>query len=174
MLESLENVLASNRQDCILAEILGFGQAADAFGITAPDPDGDGAERSMRNALRSAKLDARQIDVVFAHATSTKLGDHAEALAIARTFPHKPIIAATKGALGHLLGASGALDAAFASFALLDQQVPPILNTTDSEYLLNLNYSVHRKANLRFGLINSFGFGGVNTSLVLANYSLYS
>lgn len=178
MLETLEH--ARGRGAAVLAELLGVGLSSDAHHMTAPPEDGDGAYRAMRAALRDADLEAEAVDYVNAHATSTPAGDAAELRAIGRLAEGRPghlpplAVSATKGATGHLLGAAGAAEAAFTVLALQHQRVPPTLHLTEPEPCapgvehVGLEHAACAAGRpLRAALSNSFGFGGMNASLLL-------
>jgi 3-oxoacyl-[acyl-carrier-protein] synthase II len=169
VLDSLDHAL--RRGATPLAEVMGYGTTADAHHITSGPEDGDGALRSMQQALRAAGVDAADIDMVSAHATSTPVGDSAELAALRRLFAGGagPAITATKSATGHLLGAAGAVASIFAILALRDQTVPAIRNlaTPDPQAEGLQLVSVAHKRRLKTALVNGFGFGGVNASLVL-------
>lgn len=170
VLESLGHAMA--RGATPLAEIVGYGTTADAHHITSGPEDGDGAYRSMQAALRTAGLSPRDIDHLGAHATSTQVGDRAELAAIRRLFAGAagPAISATKSATGHLLGAAGAVAAIFSILALRDQVAPPTLNLANPDSAaegLDLVGPSPRPMALSTMLVNGFGFGGVNASLVI-------
>jgi len=169
VLESLESAQA--RGVPIYAELVGFGMSADAHHITQPSEGGEGAARCMVNALRDAGLAPAQIDYINAHGTSTLAGDVAETQAIKRAFgEHAPRLAvsSTKSMTGHMLGAAGAVEAAFSILALRDQILPPTINLDQPGAECDLDYVPHqaRPARLEHVLSNSFGFGGTNGSLI--------
>lgn len=163
---------ARKRGAKIWGEILGYGMSADAYHITAPDANGDGARRSMIKALRTAGLTIEDIDYINAHGTSTPLGDKAETLAIQRVFGERAMsvpVSSTKSSIGHLLGAAGAVEAAFCLLAIRDSIAPPTINLDDQDPDCPLDYVPNkaRPMKIRRALSNSFGFGGKNVSLVL-------
>ncbi|MEC9343190.1 MAG: beta-ketoacyl-ACP synthase II, partial [Pseudomonadota bacterium] len=154
----------------IYAEVAGYGLSGDAFHITAPAEDGDGALRCMRAALRSAGLDASEIDYVNAHGTST-MADTIELGAVERLLGNAASttsMSSTKSAIGHLLGAAGAVEAIFSILAIRDGVVPPTLNLDNPERETPIDLVPHkaRKMPVANALSNSFGFGGTNASLV--------
>lgn len=174
VLESLEHALA--RGATPLAEVLGYGTSADAYHITSGPEDGDGARRAMEIALEQAGLAASEVQHLNAHATSTFLGDRCELAAIGRVFGtgKSVAIASTKAATGHLLGAAGAVAAIFATLALRDQVVPGTLNLDCPDELADgLDIVAHRPRAmaLRHAMVNGFGFGGVNATLVLGRWA---
>ncbi len=163
---------AKKRGADILAEIVGYGMSADGVHITAPDPEARGAARAMTNAIRDAGINFDEIDYVNAHGTSTPLGDIAETRGIKTVFnshARKLAVSSTKSQIGHLLGASGAVEVITAILALKHQVVPPTINLDDPDEECDLDYVPHepRRANIRYILKNSFGFGGHNACLVL-------
>ena len=169
VLESLEH--AKKRGAKIYAELIGYGMSGDAHHITAPAPDGNGGFRSMRNALRSAQLNPEDIDYINAHGTSTPLGDEIELGAIKRLFgdaAYKLSMSSTKSAIGHLLGAAGAVEAVFSILAIRDGIVPPTLNLDHPSVTTPIDLVPHqaKKRAMDVALSNSFGFGGTNASLV--------
>ncbi len=169
MLEEYEHAKARGAN--IYAELVGFGMSGDAFHVTAPPEDGEGARKAMAKALIDAKLNPEQVQYVNAHATSTELGDRAESLAIRRAFgaaADKLAVSSTKSMTGHLLGAAGAVEAIFSVLALRDQVVPPTINLHTPGEGCDLDYvpNIARKMSLEYALSNSFGFGGTNGSVI--------
>jgi 3-oxoacyl-[acyl-carrier-protein] synthase II len=169
VLESLESAQA--RGVPIYAELVGFGMSADAHHITQPSEGGEGAARCMVNALRDAGLAPAQIDYINAHGTSTLAGDVAETQAIKLAFgehARRLAVSSTKSMTGHMLGAAGAVEAAFSILALRDQIMPPTINLDQPGPECDLDYVPHqsRPARLEHVLSNSFGFGGTNGSLI--------
>ena len=174
MLEEYEH--AKNRGSKIYAEILGFGMSADAYHITSPAAEGEGAVLSMQNALKDAKLNSEDIQYVNAHGTSTPAGDLAENMAIKRVFGEdstKYIVSSTKSMTGHLLGAAGAVEAIFSILAIRDKVAPPTINLINPDEGCNLNYSPNQSSeyNIKKSISNSFGFGGTNATLVFSELS---
>jgi 3-oxoacyl-[acyl-carrier-protein] synthase II len=173
ILESLE--YAERRGAKILAEIVGYGMSGDAYHITAPEGNGDGAYRVMRAAIRDARLEPTQIDYVNAHGTSTPLGDAIETKAMKRVFGEhtkKFAVSSTKSMTGHLLGGAGGLEAGISVLALRDQVLPPTINqeTPDPECDLDYIPNHMRKATVEHALSNSFGFGGTNAALLFKRW----
>ncbi len=174
VLESLDHAL--RRGATPLAEVIGYGTSADAHHVTSGPEDGSGAARSMQMALRQAQLQPLQVQHLNAHATSTPVGDRGELAAIRKVFGagHGPSITATKSALGHMLGAAGGAAAIFTALALRDQLVPPVLNMEHPDPLadgLDLVTGAARSQKIEHAMLNGFGFGGVNASLILKRYS---
>lgn len=174
VLESLDHALA--RGATPIAEVVGYGTCADAYHVTSGPEDGSGAARSMRLALRQAQLQPRDIQHLNAHATSTLVGDRGELAAIRSVFGTDggPSITATKSALGHMLGAAGGAAAVFTVLALRDQIAPPILNLENPDPLaegLNLIKGKEQPQFMEHAMLNGFGFGGVNASLVLKRFN---
>jgi 3-oxoacyl-[acyl-carrier-protein] synthase II len=174
ILEELET--AKKRGAPIMAEIIGYGMSGDAFHITSPSEDGDGAYRVMRNAMRDAKLQPEQIDYVNAHGTSTDLGDKIETVAIKRAFgehAYKLAVSSTKSMTGHLLGGAGGLEAGLVVLAIRDQIAPPTINHEIPDPECDLDYVPNhaRPMRLEHVLSNSFGFGGTNGCLIFKRYA---
>jgi 3-oxoacyl-[acyl-carrier-protein] synthase II len=162
---------AERRGAPILAELVGYGMSADAHHLTAPPEDGNGVKRAMRAALEDAGLEGRQIQYLNAHATSTPLGDKAEALAIDGLFGEHAsslAVSSTKSMTGHLLGGAGALEAGLTVLALRDQIAPPTINLDRPDVETRLNLVPHHAMALEmaYAMTNSFGFGGTNASLI--------
>jgi len=169
VLEELEH--AKSRGARIYCELAGYGMSADAYHITAPPEDGDGAARSMLNALRNAGMATTDVDYVNAHGTSTPLGDVAECTGLKRAFgehAYKLAVSSTKSMTGHLLGAAGGIEAVFTVLAMRDQIAPPTANLVDVDPKCDLDFvpGVARKMPIRAAMSNSFGFGGTNATLV--------
>jgi 3-oxoacyl-[acyl-carrier-protein] synthase II len=169
MLEDYEHAKARGAR--IYAEVVGFGMSGDAFHVTAPPEDGEGARKAMAGALTDAQLNPEQVQYVNAHATSTELGDRAETLAIRRAFGNAAdqlAVSSTKSMTGHLLGAAGAVEAIFSVLALCDQVAPPTINLHQPGEGCDLDYvpNTARPMSLNYTLSNSFGFGGTNGSLI--------
>ena len=174
VLEALDHALARGAKP--LAEVVGYGTSADAYHVTSGPEDGSGAARSMRAALRQAQLQARDIQHLNAHATSTPVGDQGELAAIRQVFGAGPgpSITATKSAVGHMLGAAGGAAAIFTVLAMRDQIAPPVLNLEHPDPLadgLDLIAGRARAHAIEHAMLNGFGFGGVNASLVLKRFT---
>jgi 3-oxoacyl-[acyl-carrier-protein] synthase II len=173
VLEERESAIA--RGAPIYAELAGYGMSGDAYHISAPSPDGDGAARAMRGALRDAAIDGREVDYINAHGTSTPVGDAIETLAIKAVFgahAKDMAVASTKSMTGHLLGAAGGLESAITALAVRDGIVPPTINyvTPDPSCDLDCVPNTARRMPIRAALNNSFGFGGTNASLLLTRH----
>jgi 3-oxoacyl-[acyl-carrier-protein] synthase II len=169
VLEDYEHAKARGAK--IYAELIGFGMSGDAFHVTAPPEDGEGARKAMSKALIDARLNPDQVQYVNAHATSTELGDRAETTAIRRAFgpaADKLAVSSTKSMTGHLLGAAGAVEAIFCVLALRDQVAPPTINLHTPGEGCDLDYIPNsaRPMRIEYALSNSFGFGGTNGSLI--------
>ena len=167
--------MARRRGARILAEIVGYGMSADAFHVTAPPDDGDGAFRVMRNAMRDAGIQPLQVDYINAHGTSTEVGDRAETAAIKRAFgdhAYKVAVSSTKSMTGHLLGGAGGIEAGIAVLALRDQIAPPTANLENPDAGCDLDYIPlrARPMKIEYVLSNSFGFGGTNGCLIFKRY----
>ncbi|MCA0418297.1 MAG: beta-ketoacyl-ACP synthase II [Proteobacteria bacterium] len=173
VLEELDHALARGAR--IYAEIVGYGMSGDAYHITSPSEDGDGAYRCMQAALDRAGITAGDLDYINAHGTSTPLGDEIELRAVERLLanaPKRPSMSSTKSATGHLLGAAGAIEAIFTVLAIRDQIAPPTINLDNPSVETEIDLVPHtaRKREIDYALSNSFGFGGTNASLVMRRY----
>lgn len=174
ILEELE--FAQKRNAPIYAELIGYGYTGDAYHITAPSPDGDGAIRCMKMAIKDAGLKPEEIDYINAHGTSTPLNDLTETLAIKAVFgdhAKRIPISATKSMTGHLLGAAGSTEAIFTILSLRDGILPPTLNYEEPDPDCDLDYvpNVARKQDVRIGMSNAFGFGGTNATLIFKKFT---
>ncbi len=176
VLESLTR--ARRRGAKILAEISGWGASSDAYHITKPAPDGEGAIRSMRAALTDAKLAPEKIDYINAHGTSTPLGDIEESKAVASVFgahalDHRVWVSSTKSMMGHLLGAAGAVETAVCIAAIETSRVPPTINLDDPDPECLLDYVPNhaRERRIHHAMTNSFGFGGTNATIVVSAFT---
>ncbi len=175
VLEELEH--AKRRGAKIYGEVIGYGMSGDAYHVTAPSPEGDGAFRSMRAALKRAGLSPSDIDYVNAHGTSTPLGDEIELGAVKRLFGEAighVSMSSTKSSIGHLLGAAGAVEAIFCLLAMRDDVAPPTLNLETpcpGAEGVDLVPQQARERPIRTALSNSFGFGGTNASVIFREYS---
>ncbi|HTE18961.1 MAG TPA: beta-ketoacyl-ACP synthase II [Armatimonadota bacterium] len=173
VLEELEHARARGAQ--ILAEVVGYGMSADAFHITMPSPDGEGAVRAMRHALREAEIEPEQVDYINAHGTSTVPNDKTETAAVKAVMgehAYRTPMSSTKSMTGHLLGAAGAIEAMFCVQAIRDGQLPPTINLENPDPACDLDYvpNVKREHTVNVALSNSFGFGGHNATLVIQRY----
>lgn len=169
VLEELEH--AKRRGAKIYAELAGFGMSADAFHMTAPCDDGEGAARCMSNALKNAGINTTEVDYVNAHGTSTPLGDIAETIAVKRCFgdhASKLAVSSTKSMTGHLLGAAGGVEAVFSVLAIHHRIAPPTINLINQDPQCDLDFipNTARDMDIKVALSNSFGFGGTNGTLV--------
>lgn len=173
VLETLEH--ARRRNARIYAELVGYGMSADAYHITQPAPEGEGAVRSMRLALADAKVSPSEVDYINAHGTSTPAGDLNETLAIKAVFGERArslAVSSTKSMTGHLLGAAGGIESVISILAIAHGIVPPTINydTPDPECDLDYVPNTARAAQVRYALTNSFGFGGTNASLLFKKF----
>jgi 3-oxoacyl-[acyl-carrier-protein] synthase II len=173
VLEDLDHALARGAE--IFGEIIGYGASGDAHHLSAPAPEGAGAQIAMQMALSSAGLQPSDIDYINAHGTSTLLNDKFESCAIRYVFGEyasKVAISSTKSMTGHLLGASGAIECIASALAITDSCVPPTINYEDPDPECDLDYTpnVSKKKKIRYVMSNSFGFGGHNACLVLGKY----
>ncbi|TMH50042.1 MAG: beta-ketoacyl-ACP synthase II [Betaproteobacteria bacterium] len=169
VLEEFEH--ARRRGAKLYAELAGYGMSGDAYHMTAPQEDGEGAARCMQSALHNARLNREDIDYINAHGTSTPLGDLAETVALKRCFgdhARKLAVSSTKSMTGHLLGAAGGVEAIFSVLAIRDQVAPPTANLFNQDPACDLDYvpNAARRMPLRSALSNSFGFGGTNGTLI--------
>ena len=174
VLEELEHALARGAK--IYAEVIGYGMAGDAYHITAPAENGDGGFRAMKAAIKDAGISPADIDYINAHGTSTPLGDEIELRAVERLLGEaagKATMSSTKSATGHLLGAAGAIEAAFACLAIRDQIAPPTINLEDPsvETLIDLVPHKAKPMKIDIALSNSFGFGGTNASVIFKKFA---
>ncbi len=179
VLESLTR--AKKRGARIYAEITGYGASSDAYHLTQPAPDGEGAQRSMKMALKDAGVSPDQVDYINAHGTSTPVGDVEESTAILKVFGDHALpkpggghvwVSSTKSMMGHLLGAAGAVESAVCALAIHASKVPPTINLTDPDPRCTLDYvpNTARERRIKHALTNSFGFGGTNCSLLLSRF----
>ena len=174
VVEELEHAKARGAN--IYAEIVGYGLSGDAFHITAPAEDGDGAYRCMTAAVKRAGIEPADIDYINAHGTSTPMGDEIELCAVERLFGNAAdnvSMSSTKSATGHLLGAAGAIEAIFSVLAIRDNMAPPTLNLDNPSVATSIDLVPHkaRRRTIDTVLSNSFGFGGTNASLVMRRYA---
>src|SRR6185503_14912310 len=174
VLETLEHAKARGAK--IYAEVIGYGLSGDAFHITAPAENGDGAFRCMTMAVKRAGITPADIDYINAHGTSTPMGDEIELGAVERLFGNstgKLTMSSTKSATGHLLGAAGAIEAIFSTLAIRDKIAPPTLNLDNPSVATAIDLVPHkaRQRDINVVLSNSFGFGGTNASLIFRRAS---
>lgn len=173
VLEELDHALARGAK--IYAEMAGYGMSSDAFHITQPSENGDGAVRVMTNAIKDAGVEPQDIDYINAHGTSTFYNDKLETMAIKRVFGDSAYaipVSSTKSMMGHLLGAAGGVEAGIIALALHDQMVPPTANYEKPDPECDLDYvpNVSRRRPMRYALSNSFGFGGTNAAVLMKRY----
>jgi 3-oxoacyl-[acyl-carrier-protein] synthase II len=173
VLEDAERALARGAR--IYAEVAGYGASADAYHITAPEPEGLGAIQAMQAALQDAGEPPEAVDYINAHGTSTQLNDAAESRAIKKALgdhAYRVAVSSTKSMTGHMLGAAGAVEAAIAALAIHEGTIPPTINHENGDEDCDLDYvpNVKRTANVRLALSNSFGFGGQNACLALRSW----
>ncbi len=173
ILEELEHARARGAR--IYAEMVGYGVSADAYHITAPSEDGDGAVRAMAMALRKAGVEPSAVDYINAHGTSTPYNDKLETMAIKRCFgehARRMAISSTKSMTGHLLGGAGGLEAGISALAVHHQVAPPTINLDHPDPECDLDYVPHvkREMPMTYALSNSFGFGGTNATLLFRRY----
>jgi 3-oxoacyl-[acyl-carrier-protein] synthase II len=174
VLESMEHAIKRGAR--IYAEVAGYGFTGDAYHMTAPDPEADGAYRAMRNAVADAGLRPQDIVYINAHGTSTELNDKLETLAIKRLFGEhasKLAVSSTKSMTGHMLGATGSAEAAYTALAITDSFIPPTINYDTPDPDCDLNYTPNQGVarEIPYALSNSFGFGGTNASVLLKKFS---
>jgi 3-oxoacyl-[acyl-carrier-protein] synthase II len=174
VLEALDHAKARGAK--IYAELIGYGMSGDAHHITAPAPDGDGALRCMKGAIRTAGISTGDIDYINAHGTSTPLGDEIELGAVQKLVGNaagRMSMSSTKSCIGHLLGAAGAVEAIFSILAIRDRVVPPTINLDNPSVDTPIDLVPHqaRKRDVDTALSNSFGFGGTNASLIFRRYA---
>jgi 3-oxoacyl-[acyl-carrier-protein] synthase II len=173
ILEELQ--FALKRKAKIYGELIGYGYTGDAYHITAPSPDGDGAIRCMRMAIKDAGLKPEHVEYINAHGTSTPLNDYTETVAIKKVFgdhAKQVPISATKSMTGHLLGAAGSTEAIFTLLSIRDGIMPPTLNYEEADPQCDLDYvpNVARRKPLKIGMSNAFGFGGTNATLIFKKF----
>jgi 3-oxoacyl-[acyl-carrier-protein] synthase II len=174
VIEELEH--AKQRGAKIYAELTGYAANADAHHITAPAPEGEGAQRCMKLALKDAKLSAADIGYINAHGTSTKMNDVNETIAIKKVFgdaARQVMVSSTKSMTGHMLGAAGGVETGICALAIARGAIPPTINYTTPDPECDLDYvpNTAREVRVKHVLTNSYGFGGTNASLVLSRFS---
>ncbi|MGO9378457.1 MAG: beta-ketoacyl-ACP synthase II [Dissulfurispiraceae bacterium] len=173
VVESLDSALARDAK--IYAEIIGYGMSGDAYHISSPAPEGEGAARCMKAALKDAGIEPEKIQYINAHGTSTKYGDELETMAIKKVFgehAYKLCVSSTKSMTGHLLGAAGGVEAIFSILSIVNDLVLPTVNLDNPDPQCDLDYVPHtaRQLSLEYALSNSFGFGGTNACLIFKKY----
>jgi 3-oxoacyl-[acyl-carrier-protein] synthase II len=174
VMETLEHAL--KRGANIIAEVVGFGQSADAYHLTAPAPEGAGAQLAMRHALEDAGIQATDVDYVNAHGTSTPMNDLNETLAVKKVFgdhAYKLVMGSTKSMTGHLLGAAGAVETVISALVCKTGQIPPTINFETPDPACDLNYAHNQKLEraVEYAISNSFGFGGHNVCLAVKRWN---
>ena len=173
VLEEMEHALSRGAN--IYGELIGYGFNSDAYHITSPSPNGEGAAKCMLSAMRDAEINPSQIDYINAHGTSTKYGDEIETAAIKKVFrdhAYKLCVSSTKSMIGHLLGASGGVEAAICALSIHNRVVPPTINLDNPDSECDLDYVPHkaRPLDLTIAMSNSFGFGGTNACIVFRRF----
>ena len=173
LLEELNQALERGAK--IYAEVGGYGLSGDAYHVSQPEPEGEGAISCMRMAIESGGLKPEDIDYINAHGTSTPLNDEAETKAIKKVFgdhAYKLAISSTKSMTGHLLGAAGGVEAIFTTLTIYHGMIPPTINYENKDPICDLDYVPNkaRKAEVKVAMSNSYGFGGTNASLILKAY----
>lgn len=174
VIEELEHAI--NRGAKIYAEIIGYGMTSDAYHITSPPPDGEGAAQCMRLAIKDAGIKPEDVDYINAHGTSTKHGDEIETVAIKNVFgehAYKLCVSSTKSMIGHLLGAAGGVEAVICALAIHNRIAPPTINLDNPDIGCDLDYLAHkaRPLDINIAMSNSFGFGGTNACIILKRYT---
>ena len=173
IIEALDHALARNAP--IYAEITGYGMTGDAYHMTSPSPDGDGAVRCMTAALEDAGIDGNRVDYINAHGTSTQLNDLYESRAIKTVFKehaYSLAVSSTKSMTGHLLGGAGGIETVFTALTIAEDMIPPTINYDNQDGECDLDYvpNVARNTKVENAMTNSFGFGGTNATLILTKY----
>ncbi|MBN1871841.1 MAG: beta-ketoacyl-ACP synthase II [Candidatus Omnitrophica bacterium] len=173
IIEELQHAI--NRKARIYAELIGYGMTGDAYHITAPDPEGEGAARCMEVAIKDAGIDPKEVDYINAHGTATQLNDKIETIAIKKVFgkhAYKIAVSSTKSMTGHMLGASGGAELIATSLGIKEDIIPPTMNYEFPDPDCDLDYvpNKHRKQKINVALSNSLGFGGHNATLVVRKY----
>ena len=172
ILEELDHAI--KRKATIHGEVIGFGMSSDAFHMTAPPENGEGAALSMTNAIDDAGISRDEVDYINAHGTSTPLGDLAEATAMKSVFKNNaPSVSSTKSMTGHTLGAAGAIESIFSILAINKGIIPPTINLDNQDPRCDLDFTanVAKEANIKIAMNNSFGFGGTNSTLIFKKYT---
>ncbi|HEY0810959.1 MAG TPA: beta-ACP synthase, partial [Longimicrobiales bacterium] len=174
VMETLEHALARGAN--IIAEVAGFGQSGDAYHLTAPAPEGAGAQLAMRRALEDANIKTTDVDYVNAHGTSTPMNDLNETLAVKKVFgdhAYQLVMGSTKSMTGHLLGAAGAVETVISAMVCKTGQIPPTINFETPDPACDLNYSHNKRTEreVEYAISNSFGFGGHNVCLAVKRWN---